>query len=733
MAYKTRAEIQQSIDFYFNDGVAINSIKPSTTGGEFESVIDSFVHKADIIDNLTTQNSTLVLSAQQGYDLNQRLLALSGSLTPQGNWDALNNVPDITGTTADGFFWIVDTDGATNLGGITDWKINDWAVYTAEGWAKVDNTDKVTSVNGIVGDVELDADDIETFAGSGVTVLDALNDKADSSELGDYLPLTGGTLSGALTLSSNVTNFNSQDNILRALQVGGRFLWRVNGESNSVMTLGTNGQLTLTEQLNANGGIQTTNLSVGSIGFRSVLRGNELDFDRNSTNYFIASSVGGFFSWRVNGSIDIPMTLGTSGQLTLTEQLNANGGVVVDEGNGYTSQLTDNDLIYTRGGANYMKALAVGGYFLWQVNGSADQVMKLATNGQLTLTEQLNADGGVVVDTIESKTEIIGGLFKVTNGTKNAYKFQTDNGNFWFSVDGGDTQPMKLATNGQLTLTEQLNANGGVTVNQENGYYSQLIDNQLLFSRGSANYINVDGVGGYLRWRTNGDSTTRMQLGANGQLTTYEQLNANGGVVITKQGDDVEILKLNSERSWSFYQVGSGAGSTLFLGDNSGGKTFKIGLGANKEIGTQFFTPTQGGYAKLQTWKGSDVNNTEVAYVDSNGIGSFNGGVRFNNEVTTRRYVIEFNSENWSTKQSKSISLGSISSGLDYTKLNVLSCQAFRNGETGSISAMSGRWGCDFEFTPATLLIYNINGTSFSGNSNFTNHKVIVIIEENIA
>jgi hypothetical protein len=49
----------------------------------------------------------------------------------------------------------VDVAGTTNLNGITDWQVGDWAVYNGTAWQKIDNTDGVTSVNGLTGAVTL--------------------------------------------------------------------------------------------------------------------------------------------------------------------------------------------------------------------------------------------------------------------------------------------------------------------------------------------------------------------------------------------------------------------------------------------------------------------------------------------------------------------------------------------------------------------------------------------------
>ena len=49
----------------------------------------------------------------------------------------------------------VSVAGATNLDGITDWKVGDWAMFNGTAWEKIDNTDQVTSVNGLQGAVSI--------------------------------------------------------------------------------------------------------------------------------------------------------------------------------------------------------------------------------------------------------------------------------------------------------------------------------------------------------------------------------------------------------------------------------------------------------------------------------------------------------------------------------------------------------------------------------------------------
>jgi len=82
--------------------------------------------------------------------------AVLGALSYQGTWDASTNTPTLTSSVGSkGYYYVVNVAGNTDLNGITDWLVGDWAVYNGTDWQKVDNTDSVTSVNGLTGAVVL--------------------------------------------------------------------------------------------------------------------------------------------------------------------------------------------------------------------------------------------------------------------------------------------------------------------------------------------------------------------------------------------------------------------------------------------------------------------------------------------------------------------------------------------------------------------------------------------------
>jgi len=77
-------------------------------------------------------------------------------LSYQGGWNASTNVPALVSSVGtSGYYYVVTTAGSTNLNGITDWAIGDWAIFNGSTWQKIDQTNTVTSVNGQTGAVSV--------------------------------------------------------------------------------------------------------------------------------------------------------------------------------------------------------------------------------------------------------------------------------------------------------------------------------------------------------------------------------------------------------------------------------------------------------------------------------------------------------------------------------------------------------------------------------------------------
>ena len=86
-------------------------------------------------------------TGDQIYDfVTGQIANIPSGLAFEGNWNAATDTPDLSGASpSNGQFYIVSVAGSTNLDGITDWKVGDWAIYVDNGagtdaWQKIDNT-----------------------------------------------------------------------------------------------------------------------------------------------------------------------------------------------------------------------------------------------------------------------------------------------------------------------------------------------------------------------------------------------------------------------------------------------------------------------------------------------------------------------------------------------------------------------------------------------------------------
>ena len=148
----------------YDNSTYLTTISGITAGGELTGTYasPSLVNSAVIGKVLTGVNITGgTISATDSIliafgKVQNQINGLIGGSTYQGTWNASTNTPTLTSSVGTkGYYYVVSVTGSTNLNGITDWKIGDWAIFNGTTWDKVDNTDAVVSVNGETGAVSL--------------------------------------------------------------------------------------------------------------------------------------------------------------------------------------------------------------------------------------------------------------------------------------------------------------------------------------------------------------------------------------------------------------------------------------------------------------------------------------------------------------------------------------------------------------------------------------------------
>jgi hypothetical protein len=161
----------------FNGKQAAGNYITSLTGeatasgpGAASVTLDNTAVTGKLLTGLNITGGTVVstdsILTALGKVQNQINGLIGGSIF-QGVWDASTNNPALASSVGtNGYYYIVSVAGSTNLNGITDWKVGDWAIFAGTTWQKVDNTDAVSSVNGYTGTVSLVTGDVLEGAGS---------------------------------------------------------------------------------------------------------------------------------------------------------------------------------------------------------------------------------------------------------------------------------------------------------------------------------------------------------------------------------------------------------------------------------------------------------------------------------------------------------------------------------------------------------------------------------------
>lgn len=229
------------ITISYDNSTYLTTISGIAAGGELSGTYPnpSLVNSSVINKILTGLNITggTVAATDSIVDafgkVQNQINALLGSTHYQGVWNATTNSPTLVSSTGtQGYYYVVNVAGSTNLNGITDWKIGDWVIFNGTAWQKVDNTDAVTSVNGYIGAVSLVTSDIAESgnlyytnargigsiltgytSGAGTisasdSVLSAIQKlNGNITSLGGvYMPLSGGTFTGNVGMSTYYLN-----------------------------------------------------------------------------------------------------------------------------------------------------------------------------------------------------------------------------------------------------------------------------------------------------------------------------------------------------------------------------------------------------------------------------------------------------------------------------------------------------------------------------------------------
>ena len=329
-----------------------NANSVSITGGSISgTTVSGYISTTD----RGIANGVASLDGSGTVPISQLPAAVLGALSYQGTWNASTNTPTLTSSVGTkGYYYVVNVAGSTNLNGITDWLVGDWAVYNGSAWQKIDNTDAVTSVNGYTGTVVLTTTDVaegtnqyfttarartSVSAGTGISYDNATGVITNSS------PSLGGDVVGPASATDNA--------IARYDTTTGKLL------QNSVVTIGDTGAATGFTTLSAStsvttpivqatnsGGLAlknasgTTQMSMGAGGGDNISL--NVSTNLNGSNAQIDISPTGTGHVHINptgsGSVQVnPTSVGTIDNMTIGATTPKNGSFVDFSVTGTTS------------------------------------------------------------------------------------------------------------------------------------------------------------------------------------------------------------------------------------------------------------------------------------------------------------------------------------------------------------------------------------------------------------
>ena len=145
-----------------------------------------------------------------------------GALNYQGTWDASTNTPTLTSSVGTkGDYYVVSVAGNTNLNGITNWGIGDWAVFNGSTWQRVeggsDGNFANLSVSNLTGYMYANGSNNVTasttipnagLANNSVVIGNTTVSLGSTVATVGNLTLTGATVTGNVSLT-NTTNANA--------------------------------------------------------------------------------------------------------------------------------------------------------------------------------------------------------------------------------------------------------------------------------------------------------------------------------------------------------------------------------------------------------------------------------------------------------------------------------------------------------------------------------------------
>jgi hypothetical protein len=306
----------------------------TTTGSDADPVFRAMVN-ADLPDSGATAGTygsvlaiPIVTVNAKGVVTSITSTTFTGGLSYKGAWNASTNVPTLVSSTGtNGDYYVVSVAGNTNLNGITDWQVGDWALFNGTVWQKIDQTNSVTSVNGQQGAVVLGYSDVGAPSTSGTNA-------TGTWAIG---------ISGNAATATSATSATTADKVAHALTIGSG-LSGTSFDGSAAVTI-TNTAPDQTVVLNNGTGISVTGT------YPNFTVTNTAPSSGGTVTSVSVATANGFAGTVANATTTPAITLSTS----VTGLLKGNGTAIsaATSGTDYAPATSGSSILYGNGAGGF--------------------------------------------------------------------------------------------------------------------------------------------------------------------------------------------------------------------------------------------------------------------------------------------------------------------------------------------------------------------------------------------
>ena len=577
----------------------------NVTGGSMNGVTIS-----DYVANATkgVANGVASLDGSGTVPVSQLPAAVLGALSYQGTWNATTNTPTLTSSTGTkGYYYVVSVAGTTNLNGITDWQVGDWAVYNGSAWQKIDNTDLVTSVNGYTGTVVLTQTDISgtvptsrtITAGTGLTgggdlsanrtlAIATTGVSAATYGSASSVPVVAVNAQGQITSATNtpIAIANTQVSGLGTMStqnanavavtggtINGTTIGATTASTGAFTVLSTSSTTSTTPTLSFNG--SNSNIASGATVSGSYLQNilqNKSGTASASTNYVLSNDLGTDSTYY--GEFGMNSSVYSSGTPADFFSLNNgvyfsghDGDVTVGSGNGYKT--------YFAWGTSGQSAHVINASGAIGLNTSITGSTNFGTNGQVLTSAGSGATPTWTTPTTGTVTSVTGTSPVVSSGgntpaismpaattSVSGYLTSTD----WNTFNGKQAAGTYVNS---VSATAPITSSGGVTptiaipaaTTSVNGYLTST-DWNTFNGKGSGTVTSVGGTGTVNGLTLTGTVTSTGNLTLGGTLDLSSPPAIGGTAPNSVKGTVIQAtngIVVNSNTVSASYTIPSGS------------------------------------------------------------------------------------------------------------------------------------------------------------------------------